>query len=348
MFVAHAAPGDGPITRLDLIDPRSGRVKASVSGDEVMLSFDLVGDERTEVRRGDAFDLYNPATLERSGRVLAPGLAGQPASIVQTTAGVVAATHRSLLLLDRAGEVRATMPIDPTGDESYVPALRALPNSDVVVAAGDQLLVVHVHVDGAGLRRRSSRQAWVIGGQDVDGSTVLAVIPSPSAGNDWVPAMLVDASTGEARWSGMWPLTFDARLLANGFLSILPGSDGGRTTLVAHALDGRETWRHTLAQPNVSPIPDGLVEFGTTAQGSGRTTITLFGWHRRLTGVPALATMLDIHGSVVDPNPGPPLRFGIFLPPMHPIGQNPSLTLKRDLRADRAPRRTRVRRGVDR
>jgi limonene 1,2-monooxygenase len=42
--------------------------------------------------------------------------------------------------------------------------------------------------------------------------------------------------------------------------------------------------------------------------------------------------MLDIHGPVGDPNPGPPLRFGIFLPPMHPIGQNPSLTLKRDLR----------------
>ena len=26
-----------------------------------------------------------------------------------------------------------------------------------------------------------------------------------------------------------------------------------------------------------------------------------------------------------------PLRFGIFLPPMHPVGQNPTLTLQRDL-----------------
>ena len=26
-----------------------------------------------------------------------------------------------------------------------------------------------------------------------------------------------------------------------------------------------------------------------------------------------------------------PLRFGIFLPPMHPVGQNPTLTMQRDL-----------------
>ena len=26
-----------------------------------------------------------------------------------------------------------------------------------------------------------------------------------------------------------------------------------------------------------------------------------------------------------------PLRFGVFLPPMHPIGQNPTLTMHRDL-----------------
>ncbi len=41
--------------------------------------------------------------------------------------------------------------------------------------------------------------------------------------------------------------------------------------------------------------------------------------------------MLDIHGHVGDPAPGPPLRFGIFLPPMHPVGQNPTLSIKRDL-----------------
>jgi limonene 1,2-monooxygenase len=40
--------------------------------------------------------------------------------------------------------------------------------------------------------------------------------------------------------------------------------------------------------------------------------------------------MIEIHGRVDDaPNPG--LRFGIFLPPMHPTGQNPTLTLHRDL-----------------
>lgn len=30
-------------------------------------------------------------------------------------------------------------------------------------------------------------------------------------------------------------------------------------------------------------------------------------------------------------NTQPPLRFGIFLPPMHPVGQNPTLTLQRDI-----------------
>lgn len=40
--------------------------------------------------------------------------------------------------------------------------------------------------------------------------------------------------------------------------------------------------------------------------------------------------MIEIHGRVDDTtNPG--LRFGIFLPPMHPTGQNPNLTLHRDL-----------------
>src|SRR3954471_61742 len=41
--------------------------------------------------------------------------------------------------------------------------------------------------------------------------------------------------------------------------------------------------------------------------------------------------MLEIHGHVGEVAPGPPLRFGIFLPPMHLVGQNPSLSIKRDL-----------------
>jgi len=41
--------------------------------------------------------------------------------------------------------------------------------------------------------------------------------------------------------------------------------------------------------------------------------------------------MLETHGRVGAANPGPPLRFGIFLPPMHPVGQNPTLSIKRDL-----------------
>src|SRR5688572_9941354 len=40
--------------------------------------------------------------------------------------------------------------------------------------------------------------------------------------------------------------------------------------------------------------------------------------------------MIEIHGRVDDSTPAA-LRFGIFLPPMHPTGQNPTLTLQRDL-----------------
>lgn len=28
---------------------------------------------------------------------------------------------------------------------------------------------------------------------------------------------------------------------------------------------------------------------------------------------------------------GAPLRFGIFMPPMHPVGQNPTLSMRRDV-----------------
>ena len=42
------------------------------------------------------------------------------------------------------------------------------------------------------------------------------------------------------------------------------------------------------------------------------------------------------------------LRFGIFLAPFHPAGENPTLALERDLELDRASRPDRVRRGVDR
>jgi alkanesulfonate monooxygenase SsuD/methylene tetrahydromethanopterin reductase-like flavin-dependent oxidoreductase (luciferase family) len=41
--------------------------------------------------------------------------------------------------------------------------------------------------------------------------------------------------------------------------------------------------------------------------------------------------MIEIHGRVDEHAPVLPLRFGIFLPPMHPVGQNPTLTLQRDL-----------------
>jgi limonene 1,2-monooxygenase len=41
--------------------------------------------------------------------------------------------------------------------------------------------------------------------------------------------------------------------------------------------------------------------------------------------------MIEIHGRVDEHAPARPLRFGIFLPPMHPVGQNPTLTLQRDL-----------------
>src|SRR5688572_23723270 len=40
--------------------------------------------------------------------------------------------------------------------------------------------------------------------------------------------------------------------------------------------------------------------------------------------------MIEIHGRVDDSTPAA-LRFGIFLPPMHPIGQSPTLALRRDL-----------------
>jgi limonene 1,2-monooxygenase len=43
------------------------------------------------------------------------------------------------------------------------------------------------------------------------------------------------------------------------------------------------------------------------------------------------ATPTAGNGSSAWGPPPPPLRFGIFLPPMHPTGQNPTLTLHRDL-----------------
>ena len=41
--------------------------------------------------------------------------------------------------------------------------------------------------------------------------------------------------------------------------------------------------------------------------------------------------MIEIHGRIDEHVPTRPLRFGIFLPPMHPLGQNPTLMLQRDL-----------------
>ena len=41
--------------------------------------------------------------------------------------------------------------------------------------------------------------------------------------------------------------------------------------------------------------------------------------------------MIEIHGRIDEHAPTAPLRFGIFLPPMHPTGQNPTLLLQRDL-----------------
>jgi len=41
--------------------------------------------------------------------------------------------------------------------------------------------------------------------------------------------------------------------------------------------------------------------------------------------------MIETHGRVDEQPPTAPLRFGIFLPPMHPTGQNPTLLLQRDL-----------------
>ena len=43
-----------------------------------------------------------------------------------------------------------------------------------------------------------------------------------------------------------------------------------------------------------------------------------------------------------------PLRFGIFMAPFHPVGQNPTLALERDLDLIEHLDRARLRRGVDR
>lgn len=248
--------GNAGIAGVDLLDPATGTITASidgVDGRQVTLVAGPFGGGVLQARRNDAFEIYDLDSFAPLGRFRAPALGGRSAGVVRSANGWLAVTSWSLLLLDEAGGVRAETLVNPDPQTPLIPPLALARDGHGVLLLG-QGNVSMFDTDDDQLQLRWQRRALVVGVNQRQVAMIDANDGNGQPGDG--PVELVDALAGRATWTSPWSSTVAGTTLAD---------------------DGRQWWRHRTDRGDSVLVPDGSSEFGPASGPPPQATITLLG-----------------------------------------------------------------------
>ena len=268
------APSGGPVTTVELLDPRTGEIARTVTGNEIRVA--PAGLLR---RRGDLIDALSADSFTVVDTLDTADLPSsvELGAIVHTDVGFVVPGPSGATLVDD-GDVTSVIELEPVASTWYLGAGDS--SGRFVLAQGSDVFSM-LSVTDEGLQLRWTHPGWIAGvALDDDRPVALMQTMSDDEGDAEPRTMidLVDAVSGAV----LWTLEGDAESfvdLGRGGLvaAVFDSSDGGDRRLSADAVDleGRPLWRLPTEPYDDVHLIEGAIVTTRTDVGSATVVVSL-------------------------------------------------------------------------
>lgn len=271
MLATRSDRGAGWPTAVALLDPTTGRRRAELSGDRVVINGSSVLRQD-----GERLELFDPTTLERTRRLDIGALLPETfLSAVPVGDGTVLVADGQLSLLDDEGRIASQTALGERATAGSVVSLSAVDGSSshILVSGTDRARVFST--EHSQLREVWSGAGWLVD-SFVRGAEIFVVVVDVELAGD--PAEAVVNATADHMLSRRLAVptigSQSVRLFRNGFVEAI---DDDVSSIRAVRYDGTPLWTRTAAPfSDISVVAGGLIETHVDI-ATGATSVTMFG-----------------------------------------------------------------------